>query len=423
MTRHGGQSFLTVRLKLYFLCLPEKVYSLTGINGNISILVNLRRSALFKGLYCLLSSVRKTSVQVYEWEKSFATADRLPKFSHIDDVANRHPDLGFSGHKFAHAVVKAEYLIKSDYTLPSIGFLFQAYDILNFTAPIIELRPGASRVLNDFSNSAMAGRIGQGLCLLYAHSLGFKFTAHLRSHVESLPVGSRAYKRRKDAAADFLFTNGLKTILVESKASFSLIENNPSAIKKVLKKALIRQIDPWMKYLKPTPSNGYVMYSCLREGTWEPSAIFVVDPEGEDSDEAPILFDVEQVMRENYSGWLRAMGLADSASRLLNSSTDVGEPTLYEFFVLEYQGRKFAYPVDYMYVINYPWGKPVIGIDLTVLQAISEVIVAKEKTLESLLSDYVPLVVEESVAFSVFPDGSVFGPLPDVKGNPETVML
>ncbi|MEE5133812.1 hypothetical protein V2J82_25520 [Pseudomonas alliivorans] len=378
---------------------------------------------MFKGLYCLLSSVRKTSVQVYEWEKSFATADRLPKFSHIDDVANRHPDLVFSGHKFAHAVVKAEYLIKSDYTLPSIGFLFQAYDILNFTAPIIELRPGASRVLNDFSNSAMAGRIGQGLCLLYAHSLGFKFTAHLRSHVESLPVGSRAYKRRKDAAADFLFTNGLKTILVESKASFSLIENNPSAIKKVLKKALIRQIDPWMKYLKPTPSNGYVMYSCLREGTWEPSAIFVVDPEGEDSDEAPILFDVEQVMRENYSGWLRAMGLADSASRLLNSSTDVGEPTLYEFFVLEYQGRKFAYPVDYMYVINYPWGKPVIGIDLTVLQAISEVIVAKEKTLESLLSDYVPLVVEESVAFSVFPDGSVFGPLPDVKGNPETVML
>ncbi|WP_153000105.1 hypothetical protein [Pseudomonas syringae] len=378
---------------------------------------------MFKGLYCLLSSVRRTSVQVYEWEKTFATGDRLPKFSHIDDVAIRHPDLGFSGHKFAHAVIKAEYLIESEYTLPSIGFLFQAYDILDFTAPIIELRPGASRVLNDFSNSAMAGRIGQGLCLLYAQSLGLKFTAHLRSHVESLPVGSRAYKRRKDAAADFLFTDGVKTILVESKASFSLVGNNPSAIKKVLKKALVRQIDPWMKYLKPTPSNGYVMYSCLREGAWEPSAIFVVDPEGDESDEAPIPFDVEQVMRENYSGWFRAMGLADSASRLLGLSTNVGEPTLYEFFVFEYQGRKFAYPADYMYVSNYPWGEPISGIDLTVLQAISEVITTKEKTLEALLSDYVPLVVGEGVAFSVFSDGSVFGPPPNVKGYPETVML
>src|SRR5690606_36855139 len=105
--------------------------------------------------------------------------------------------------------------------------------------------------------TSLTGRVGQGLAILYGHRLGLSFSAHLRSYVESLPHGSPAAAHKGKAMADFLFANNNKTVLIESKGSFTQKENDPTAIKSVLKDALQKQVDPWMKRLQPPPSNGY----------------------------------------------------------------------------------------------------------------------------------------------------------------------
>lgn len=101
-----------------------------------------------------------------------------------------------------------------------------------------------------------------------ARVVGVLGAAHLRSHVASLSAGS---SHLNDAMADFLFANEHQSALFESKASFTLQDNDPTSIKSVLKRALVSQIDPWMGYLTPAPNNRDVVYSCLRESAWKHS--------------------------------------------------------------------------------------------------------------------------------------------------------
>ncbi|MCK9701699.1 hypothetical protein LT709_09385 [Pseudomonas syringae pv. syringae] len=364
---------------------------------------------MFEGLYDLMSSHYKTSIDVYELREGDIRSRRLSKSPNIGNLTIKRGVLHFSGVDLAHAVVKADYLITANMEMPGVGFLLQAHNIIDFASPNIKLRPGVSRALSDVSKSSMVGRVGQGLAILYGYSLGLLFVSHLLSHVETLPITSAAFRHKKDQMADFLFSDKGKTVLMESKGSFSIQNNAPTPIKRMLKRSLIEQVDPWMDHLSPTPINGYAVYSCLREAAWGASAMFVVDPEGGDSGEPDAFSSVEQVMRENYGGWLRAMGLYDSASRLLGSSRDTSESSVYDFLISELGGHKFAYPANNMFVSNYPWGVPLAGIDLYVLHAISTVIQFKERRLEELLFDYVPLQLGEASLLSVFPDGSIFG--------------
>jgi len=299
-------------------------------------------------------------------------------------------------------------------TMPGLGFLLQACSVIDFGKSPIELKLGASKALNDFSLSSMAGRVGQGLAILYGHRLGLTFCAHLRSHVESLPAGSAGLLHKNEAMADFLFANDQQTVIIESKGSFSLQENNPSPIKALLKAALQDQVDPWMLYLQPTPSNGFVIYSCVREGGSEPSAMFVVDPEGGSVESSDVPLSVEEVMRENYGAWLRAMGMTDSAERLMNSSPDARGPVEYNFLIVEVVGRKFAFLNDsqpYMPFYYEPWVSRRIGIglDFFVLEAISSAIQYSDASLQALLANFHDLSEFSYRDASIFPDGSIFG--------------
>jgi hypothetical protein len=308
--------------------------------------------------------------------------------------------------------------------MPGIGFLLQACSVIDFGKSPIELKSGAAKALNDFSLSSMAGRVGQGLAILYGHRLGLKFVAHLRSHVESLPSGSAGASHKNEAMADFLFASDQQTVIIESKGSFSLRENDPTPIKAVLKAALQDQIDPWMRHLQPTPSNGFVIYSCIREGDSEPSTMFVVDPEGDTAESSDVPLSVEQVMRENYGAWLRAMGLVDSAERLLHPLPDVRSPVKYSFMIVEIDGRKFAF-LDEPYKNFYYqwWGNPGIGIDFFVLQAISSAIQSSDASLQELLANFHdPSGFSQSNA-SIFPDGSIFGLIKFNAIDYERVML
>ncbi|GEM_PF-5776335 len=356
---------------------------------------------MFKGVVDFIQSLSATSIEVYEFKQSEVRRGRLLKNSSLNDLIKSSSKLSFNGYMLAHAVVKADYLDQRNLIMPGIGFLLQACNIIDLSVSSIELKQRASKVLNDFSLTSMVGRVGQGLAILYAHHLGLKFAAHLRSHVESLPSGSTAARHRQEAMADFLFANDKKTILVESKGSFSQKKNIPSEIKKVLKLALEKQVDPWMTYLQPAPSNGYVFYSCLREKGGEPSAMFVVDPEGG----APETSDIEQIVRENYGAWFRAMGMADSAERLLNPLLTPSTPVEYLFLIFEINSRKYAFP-DFLMFPGYCG--VAMGIDLYVLNAISSVIYSDNKSLQELLQGF-DTSSEFFENISIFPDGSVFG--------------
>lgn len=365
---------------------------------------------LFKALLELVLSLRDTSIEVHEWNQSDVRSPRLANGSTLDMVSTKHRDLSFSGCQLAHAVVKADYLDTRNLTMPGIGFLFQASGIIDFGSCPLALKLEAGRALNDFSLTGITGRVGQGLAMLYAHRMGLKFAAHLKSYVSSLPSGSVGAAHQNERMADFLFSNDHETVLIEAKGSFTLLENNPSDIKKVLKKALEKQVDPWMRYLQPAPSNGYVIYSCLRDNASEPSAMFIVDPEGDDTEPSDLPMTVEQVIRENYAAWLRAMGLSDSAGRLLRRTSDVSPPVEYSFLVVEIGGRKFAFVDHYLRIGNsLVWCfEPCLGLDFQVLRAISSVIQSSQESLQDLLVNFPDPSEASRTYVSVFPDGSIF---------------
>ncbi|PBP57532.1 hypothetical protein [Pseudomonas syringae] len=364
---------------------------------------------LFKALLELVFSLRNTSIEVHEWNQSDVRRPRLANGSTLGMVSTKHRDLSFSGCQLAHAVVKADYLDTRNLTMPGIGFLFQASGIIDFDSCPLELKRGAGQALNDFSLTGMTGRVGQGLAILYAHRMDLRFAAHLKSYVCSLPAGSVGAAHKNESMADFLFSNAHETVLIEAKGSFTLRENAPSEIKKVLKKALEKQVDPWMRYLRPAPSNGYVIYSCLRDGVSEPSAMFVVDPEGENTELSDLPMGVEQVMRENYAAWLRAMGLVESAERLLRP--EVSQPVEYSFLIARVGNREFAFLDRYLGIGSYQgwWIEPCLGLDVEVLLAISSVVRSSQESLQDLLANF-PDPSEASPAYvSIFPDGSIFG--------------
>lgn len=365
---------------------------------------------MLQAIFDFVQTLGATSIEVYEWNEANVRLQRLPNSPNFAKFTQKKARLIFNGWELAHAVVKADYLDRRNLNMPGIGFLLQAGNILDFGASSIALQKGASKALNDFSLTSLSGRVGQGLAILYGQSLGLKFAAHLRSHVASLPAGSTGAMHVNDAMADFLFANDHLTALIESKGSFTLQANNPTSIKSVLKGALEKQIDPWMKSLTPVPDNGYVVYSCLRERSWEPSAIFVVDPPGSagDSWETPITPD--QVRRENYGAWLRAMGLNDAARRLIDPYSEQKAAREQGFFLQEINGRTYAYRNSH----NFPLGSmgysvPMLGIDFAVLQAISSVLHSANARQSELRVALPAQTSEIQDGGSIFPDGTVFG--------------
>lgn len=385
---------------------------------------------LMRGILNFVRALGNTSIEVHEWKESDVQKARLSNSPDFYKLTTKRPDLAFSGWSLAHAIVKADYLDRRNLTMPGLGFLLQADNLIDFSKSPIELKVGTSKALNDFSLTSLAGRVGQGLAMLYGHRLGLKFCAHLRSHVESLPAGSPAAMHKGQAMADFLFADNKKTVLIESKGSFTLKENDPTAIKSLLKGALKAQVDPWMGYLQPPPSNGYVIYSCLRENSWAPSALSVVDPNGEDGMSADVPFSCEQVIRENYGAWLRAMGLPQAAERLIRprgAALPDGieeQPVAVEFLVYEHEGRNFAVCTERYDWPSYPyWHLPVMGIDLSVLEAISTAIETPDRTLIQLLVNLPSPADALQESISIFPDGSALGWLGKRPSRSRTVRL
>jgi hypothetical protein len=292
----------------------------------------------------MLSTLGSRSLDVHEWERAVIAGDRLkPNATWISLTETRAP-LTLTGWRLAHAVVKADFQLAGDFGFSSIGFLFQMDRIIDFASQgNLRLSSGASASMSDVTHSSIAGRIGQGLSILFAQDRGYRYSCHLARlpEVQSwLASNSDASEKR---VADFLFEDGsYDRMILESKATFTLTTDDPVSVKKILRPALLKQVEPWMTRLSPSATKGFAVYSSLREGGGAPSMIAFVDPEIE----GPALDSVPPnsiVRRRNYAAWLAAMGFQRAAERLRGErSAEWSTGAESRLAVIEAGGRKFA---------------------------------------------------------------------------------
>ena len=353
--------------------------------------------------------MRHSSIDVFEWSRSDVLMPRLSNGTRWHHLASPRSALSFNGWDLAHAVVKADLLQPGSLALPGLGFLLQMHHLLDFSSPTnLRLKPNAAGNLADVTKSSSIGRLGQGFSLLFGHQQGLDFVGHLATDptVRAHPLS------RRGKVADFLFEDaaGDRTIL-ESKASVSLPDNIPSKVKGVLKEAVTKQVDPWVQALTPGVSKGYAVYSCLREvSATTPSAIIFVDPPKQ-YDDHPIELPETWVKRQNYAGWLTAMGLGQSAEKLRNRVE--GEPQIVTLITREIQDQEYAFVtigiLKYQDIVS-------IGINVVALEAISSALRGDEEALaKSRIEQGRAKADIAEEPYSIFPDGTFLG-MVDRKG-------
>ena len=368
---------------------------------------------MFGGLGQLVAALGSRSVDVYEWEQADIRRARLPNGPRWSKLAKMHPRLHFTGWQLAHAVVKADFLVERNLLLPGLGFLFQVDQILDFgSSPDLRTVPGAAVTLNDFTRTSLSGRIGQGLSMLFAHSKGYTFVGHLASdpavssHLASLGKPTKV--------ADFLFeTKTMERMILESKGSFSQVDNDPTDIKRVLKVALTGQIDYWMSRVTPNASQGYAVYTCLREtGSGTPSALVFVDPAGQDTI-GPVELPEDWARRRNYAAWVTFMGFPDTARSL--RGTQIRDGVAVDLPVFRIGDRDIAVSS----VLGHaPKGKWVgAGLEVRALEAIGAAVSSDDRQLMNYAGDFADGIGSAGLPEangSIFPDGSWFG---EIDGN------
>ncbi len=302
---------------------------------------------LIRSLCNMLMAFGQKSVEVYEWDRNTIAGGRLEDHAAWINVTNPRAQLQFTGWGLAHAVVKADFVTSGNYGLASLGFLFQMDRILDFTSsPNLRLAAGAARAMNDVTQTSVTGRVGQGLSILFAQNLEYRFACHLDTlpEVRTWIAANRSTneKKQKKKVADFLFedeTGG--RMILESKATFTLDTNNPIVVKGKLRPALLEQVEPWMPRINPAALKGFAVHSALRERGAAPSAIAFVDPEGGRSGEVTI--PSSSIRRENYAAWLAVMGFRGGADRLRRiQHFDELDPTPVDLLLAEMGDRKYA---------------------------------------------------------------------------------
>ncbi|WP_226689197.1 hypothetical protein [Ruegeria arenilitoris] len=224
-----------------------------------------------------------------------------------------------------------------------------------------------------------------------------------------------AHKRANKigTVADFLFENSShERIILEAKASFSLQENNPSKVKQVLKPALEKQVAPWLSAVSPPATKGYATYSCFREASSNTqSALFFVDPPGDES-AIGMKLPPSWVLRRNYSAWLAAMGMIDTAQQLIGA--DITESRSLDLDLVTIRDRAFV--VTRFHPEISEMEDIYVGIDLSIFSLIRDTINGSEDALlgfervESELDDF-----RMPQNGSLMSDGTFFGSVDEIQ--------
>lgn len=267
--------------------------------------------------------------------------------AHIRPFPDASGHVKFSAWRLAHAIKKADCL-----RLPSppilwtgaVGFIVENSYLFDWAKGQFSLHNGMANHYADFSGSSLAGRIAQGMALLFLEEKGYAYVGRFETEwKQRAATQNRQWPTGKAKAPDFIAENGRKEwVLAESKGGISSPGTKPP-IKGALKKSLT-QLDGWDKYITPQPIKSFAIGTFLRETgdtARETSLIAFVDPERE-APENPVEFSSDAVRRANYASWLSLMGLEGAATRLREG---VGEPERYELAILTVGQRQYAVSV------------------------------------------------------------------------------
>lgn len=348
----------------------------------------------------------------------------------------------FSAWRLAHAVKKADCLrwpAAPIRWVGATGFLLENGHLFDWNAGEWCLNEGMSNFYADFAGTSIAGRIAQGMALLFLEDNGYAYVGRFETEwKQRAATQNRQWPTDKTKAPDFIAENAQQEwVLAESKGGFSSPGKQPP-IKGALRDGLT-QLDGWDKYITPQPIKSFAIGTFLRETgdtSGETSLIAFVDPEPE-VPENPVEFPRDAVRRANYASWLSLMGLDDAATRLRGGE---GEPQRYEFPLLTVGGRQYAVSIasvmprqpdlssrDFWRDFRdwpfwpFPWFRDgidieLVGLDLKVVRALSSAMQSADASaliaLEPSGRRDMPADLYGGTFYgSVFSDGSLLGEL------------
>lgn len=282
----------------------------------------------------------RSSLPVYE----LAKAKVKKPHARTRPLPTASGNVQFSAWRLAHAVRKADCLRWPSSPIlwtGALGFLLENSHLFDWSASEWCLNQGMSNFYADFSGTGLAGRIAQGMALLFLEDNGYAYVGRFEIEwKQRAATQNRQWPADKTKAPDFIAENAQKEwVLAESKGGFSSPGKKPR-IKAALKEGLA-QLDGWDKYITPQPIKSFAIGTFLRESgdtSDETSLIAFVDPEPE-IPENPVEFPQDAVRRANYASWLSLMGLDEAAARLRGGE---GEPQRYEFPLLTVGERQYA---------------------------------------------------------------------------------
>ncbi|MDF1735174.1 MAG: hypothetical protein P1U37_07820 [Minwuia sp.] len=285
----------------------------------------------------------KGSLAVHELDKAKVQTPH----AHIRPFPRSSGNVNFSAWRLAHAIKKADCARwPSSHALwtGSAGFLLENAQLFDWKALEFGLNEGMSKFNADFSGSSLAGRVAQGMALLFLEEQGYAYVGRFETEWKKLAaLQGKPWPKDKKKAPDFIAENKENEwVLAESKGGFASHGSKPN-IKGALNDGL-KQLDGWDAHITPQPSKSFAIGTFLRESgdcSEETSLIAFVDPEP-DAPEDPVEFPTDAVRRANYGSWLSVMGFDDAAYRV---QIGVGDPQRRSVPVISLGGRDYAVSV------------------------------------------------------------------------------
>ncbi len=380
----------------------------------------------------------RSSLSIHEIDKAKVQKHR----GHIRPFPAASGNVAFSAWRLAHAIKKADCLRWPSAPIlwaGASGFLLENGHLFDWGVNEFSLNGGMANFYADFTGSGLAGRVAQGMALLFLEEKGYAYVGRFETEwKQRAAVQNRAWPTGKEKAPDFIAENSKhEWVLAESKGGFAPVGTKPN-IKGALNDGL-DQLDGWDKRLTPQPIKSFAIGTFLHESgctSDETSLIAFVDPEPE-LPENPVEFPRDAVRRANYASWLSIMGFEDASIRV---RANTGETQKRLVPVITLGGRKFAVSIasvspkeadlstrefwddlqDWPF-IPFGWLRrgirvELIGLDLAVLRALgTSQNSSKTSSLMELkpneMSD-VPIESEGGAFYgSIFSDGTLLGEL------------
>lgn len=302
---------------------------------------------------------RKWKLQVYELNKS--SSGPVLRVKDRAAALAAPQEMEFSGWQLAHAVRQAESNLLPPWPVlhfSMLGFLAEFGYLMSQSHTDFRLADGAIGSLDDFVQSSFAGRLGQGVGLLWMRQRGYKFSTRFQRLCANVtpPISLYGANGKKVPSPDMVFSKSGAEALLETKGGFIHHSDSMPSLVQPLNKGL-KQLSGWGAKFKPAIKSGFVTALRVREEKDqhpEGSMLLWTDPENEPGDH---FVPAGLVPTSHYAGWLHAMGASAAASRLISGGPIIEQRFLQtqiggEWFAIRPFGRDAE---NRLYVTGIRW--------------------------------------------------------------------